>query len=298
VAISPGRNPGTRIPALAVVGSANVDLVMAVSRMPRPGDTVLAHHTRRLVGGKGANQAVAARRDGAAVCLLASVGDDDDGSAVRDRLAAEGIDIRGVRTSEGTATGLAVVAVGPVGENQILVAPGANDQFQTLSASDRQVLAQADLVLIQLEVPDSLVRETLHAARGRVVLNAAPARPVDKDDLALACAVVVNEHEAQEQRARLTAVQNLVITLGSRGAVLRRPGHRDLVVEGHPVPALDTTGAGDTFCGVLAVALASGADWPAVLARANVAAALSVQRVGAQDSMPTTSEIDRWLGEL
>src|SRR5690349_13168080 len=177
-------------PTLAVVGSINVDLVLRAERLPRPGETVGGARLAQVAGGKGANQAVAAARLGARVRMLGAVGGDGHGDLRRRELAAEGIDVRGVRVVDGP-TGLAAIVVDDDGENQIVVAPGAND---AVALADDEPLAD-DGVLLQLEIPLATVAEAARRARGLVCLNAAPARPLPDDVVERAGLVVVNETE-------------------------------------------------------------------------------------------------------
>jgi ribokinase len=288
---------------VVVVGSANADLVLRVAELPGPGETLLATATSRLPGGKGANQAVAAARAGASTTLIAAIGDDADGRLVHDALVTAGVDIRPVRTSP-VPTGLAVVLLDDRGQNSIVVAPGANATIERLLPYEREVIGEAAVLLCQLEVPLPVIVEAAHVARaaGRiVVLNAAPSRALPDALVDAVDVLVVNEHEAREiagtadlDRAvdeMLTRVPAVVVTLGESGArVAERTGpHRRL-----PAPAVhvvDTTGAGDTFCGVLAARLVGGESLATAAERAIAAASLSVQRPGAIPSIPDADEI-------
>ncbi|MGZ4632714.1 MAG: PfkB family carbohydrate kinase, partial [Actinomycetes bacterium] len=243
---------------VVVVGSLNVDVVVTVPSHPRPGETVLATSLRRLPGGKGANQAVAAARAGAVVRLVGCVGDDADGADYVDRLAAQGVDTSTVRRVVGVPTGTALVTVDDAGENSIVVAPGANAR---VTADDVRavVLAPGDVVLVQLEVPLDVVaaaarHATAHAAR--LVLNLAPFAELPAAVLGAADPVVANEHEAAQLRA---TPGSLAVTLGARGARWQRGGEVS-EVPAPAVDAVDTTGAGDVFAGTLAAAIAAGAE--------------------------------------
>jgi ribokinase len=288
---------------VVVVGSANADLVLRLAELPRPGETLLATETTRLPGGKGANQAVAAARSGASTTLIAAIGDDADGRLVRDALVGAGVDVRWVRKSS-APTGLAVVLLDDRGQNSIVVAPGANATIEQLRPDERDVVRDGAVLLCQLEVPLPVVIEAAHVARsaGRVVvINAAPSQLLPDALIAAVDVLVVNEHEAREIAgtldldravdALLTRVPGVVVTLGAAGArVAERSGPRRLL----PAPAVravDTTGAGDTFCGVFASGLAIGTSMTAAAERAIAAASLSVQRLGAIPSIPRANEI-------
>ncbi len=271
----PGHGPGR----VLVLGSLNVDLVTRVERLPRPGETVLVSApTRRLAGGKGGNQAVAAAEAGARVVMVGAVGDDEPGRAYTVRLSGRGIYPR-LAVAHGQSTGIALVTVDDTGENAIVVDPGANSQAR----ADVEDLTPADVLLCQLEVPVEVVCTAVRQAaeRGaRVVLNAAPFAALPHDVLAAADPLVVNEHEAAALADSGLIPGSLLVTFGAAGASW--DGQR---VDGIPVPAeevLDTTGAGDAFCGALAASLARGDDRVTALRYAVHAGAAAVRRVGAQ----------------
>lgn len=304
--------------SVVVVGSINQDLVAGVARIPQPGETVLARSLIRSAGGKGGNQAVAARRAGGAdVAFVGAVGGDGDGAALRESLEREGIDVSGLAEVDGPS-GTALITVDEHAENSIVVVPGANAVLQQLSGAQQSIVAKADVVLTQLEVPVSLVRAAAEARSADAwhVLNAAPAAPfVDAADALLpgVDVLIVNEHEAREVTgegdresavAALSArVRALVVTLGSEGSLVVAGGAR-IVVPAFPATALDTTGAGDTFCGVLAARLSMSGRHPdgvdaellADAARWGAAAsAISVTRAGAQDAVPAAAELTELL---
>ncbi|MEV6931016.1 PfkB family carbohydrate kinase, partial [Dactylosporangium sp. NPDC051485] len=212
--------------SVVVVGSANLDLVVSAQRLPGPGETVLGGEFRTVPGGKGANQAVAAARAGAACAFIGAVGGDTFGRQLRDGLVAAGVDVRGLRTTDGPS-GVALITVDAAAENCIVVAPGANAALTALEPADRAAIAAADVLLLQLEVPPAVVAEAAAAASAAgttVVLNAAPAAPLPGDLLALVDVLVVNEHEAAVVAgdasidALLRLVPRAVLTLGARGA--------------------------------------------------------------------------------
>ena len=266
-----------------VLGSLNVDLVTRVERHPRPGETLLGEGLARFAGGKGANQAVAARLAGAEVVMLGAVGDDDGGAAYRRRLAALGIDAGPVSVEPGAVTGHAIITVDAAGENVIVVVPGANAAVSATHLSALDAAGPGDVLLASLEVPVAAVAAAVRRATGagaRVVLNLAPYAALPHDVVALADPVVVNEHEALALADAGQVPGSLLVTFGANGAAW----------DGIPAPAvgvpegevLDTTGAGDAFCGALAAALARGAGRDAALAAAMEAGAEAVRRDGAQ----------------
>jgi ribokinase len=266
--------------AVVVIGSLNIDVVVTVLDHPRPGETVLATSLQRLWGGKGANQALAAARAGAAVRLVGCVGDDSDGAGYVDRLTGAGVDTGAVRRVPGTPTGTALVVVDEAGENSIVVAPGANAE---VTADDVRavVLAPGDVVLLQLEVPLDVVAAAVRralTAGARVVLNVAPFARVPAEVLAGADPVVANAHEAALLRS---APRSLLVTRGEHGATWQRDG-LVLEVAAPVVEVVDTTGAGDVFAGTLTAALAAGDEPAMAMERAAAAAAQAVTRRGAQ----------------
>ncbi|GGL35597.1 PfkB family carbohydrate kinase [Phycicoccus endophyticus] len=266
-----------------VLGSLNVDLVTRVERHPRPGETVLGEGLRRLAGGKGANQAVAAARAGADVAMAGCVGDDDAGRAYRERLARLGIDVDAVRVVPGVETGHALIEVADDGENAIVVVPGANAELGPRELDAVGALGPGDVLLLQLEVPREVVCVAARraAARGaRVVLNVAPWVALPPDVVELGDPVVANEHEMQALAEAGSQPASLLVTFGAHGA-----SWDGETAPAHPVPpeeVLDTTGAGDAFCGALAAALAGGAQRPAARAAALAAGAEAVRSDGAQ----------------
>jgi ribokinase len=290
-----------------VVGSCNLDLVIEVAALPRPGETVLGSTFRRTGGGKGANQAVAAARDGASVLFLGAVGDDDAGRFALADLVAEGVDTSAVLRSTHHPTGTAFIVVDARGENSIVVVSGANGCLDesVVSVLDRFALGPDDVLLTGFEVPMAAVEASAQLARRRgayLVINPAPAMPLS--DRLVACAPILTpnageaasltgesdpEHAAIHLAARTGTW--VIVTLGPAGALVVR-GDQAQLVPAWPVDALDMTGAGDAFSGVLAGALAAGLDVPSSVRRANVAAALSVTAIGARAGMPRTDQID------
>ncbi|MEV8523562.1 ribokinase [Streptomyces sp. NPDC052000] len=291
---------------IAVLGSTNMDLVAYVTTAPRSGETVTGHEFRTAPGGKGANQAVAAARAGADVAMIGAVGTDDFGDQLRTALEHAGVDIDLLRTTEGPS-GTAHIVVDGDGGNAIVVIPGANGSLTSLCHADRALIAEAQSLLLQLELPMSAVLAGAETARRngvRTILTPAPAQPLPCELLAVTDLLVPNEHEAatltgvsgdpeRAARALLADVPEVVITLGARGCLYAsRAQPEPVAVLAPPVTAVDTTGAGDTFVGTLAVALGEGRPMTDALTWASAAAALSVQRPGAATSMPYRAEID------
>jgi ribokinase len=274
---------------VTVVGSVNLDLVAALPRLPQPGETITATRLTRVPGGKGANQALAVRRLGFPVRLVAAVGTDPDADSALDLLRREGVGLdRLQRVTE--PTGLALIAVDTAGETTITVVPGANAALR-VSAED---VAGADAVLTVLEVPDDAVAATAQHVSGLFVVNAAPARPVPAEVLRRADLVVVNRAE-YSALPELRTVQALAVTDGPRGAVLLRNGRQVAAATPPPVDAVDGTGAGDAFIATAVAGLLHGLADAELLARACAAGALAATRPGAQPSLPTAAQIDEVL---
>ncbi|CAL9393331.1 ribokinase [Streptomyces sp. enrichment culture] len=295
----------TRTPArITVLGSTNMDLVAYVPRAPRLGETVTGREFRTVPGGKGANQAVAAARAGARVSMIGAVGSDDFGTRLRDALDESGVDTSLLRTADGPS-GTAHIVVDDEGANAIVVVPGANASVTGTTPHDEARIAASDALLLQLELPLDAVRAGAQAARRhgvRTVLTPAPAQPLPRELLALVDLLVPNEHEAAtlagvaDPRAAaeelLRDVPEVVVTLGAAGCLYVARGADPVTVPARRVRAVDTTAAGDTFTGALAVALGEGRPVPDALAWASAAASLSVGRAGASSSMPHRAEID------
>jgi ribokinase len=275
---------------IAVVGSVNLDLVARVPRLPSPGETLAAAGMARVPGGKGANQALAARRLGADVTLVAAVGDDPAADEALALLTRDGVRLDRLRHEPDEPTGHALITVDDAGETTIVVVGGAN---ATLTVT-REDVRGADAVLTVLEIPDAAVAAAVRHATGMVVLNAAPARPLDPDLVRRVDLVVVNASEYAAIDG-LDAARAVAVTYGADGAVLRRGGHDVARAAPPPVTVVDGTAAGDTFTAALAVALLDGASDTEALRRACTAGALAVTRAGAQPSLPTAAELDAVL---
>ncbi|SDH93268.1 ribokinase [Sinosporangium album] len=289
---------------LAVYGSANMDVVAYVAKAPKRGETVTGRAFHTIPGGKGANQAIAAARAGAEVAFLGAVGDDAFGVELRRTLAGAGISVERVRTVPGPS-GVAHIVVDDEAGNSIIVVPGANGMLTGPDAADRALLARADALLLQLELPLEAVVAAARAAREagvRVVLTPAPVVELPAELLECVDLIVPNEHEAagitgsadpqDALSALLDLVPEAVVTLGGRGAVYGSRAGTRLHEPAVPVRAVDTTAAGDTFVGALAVARAEGREPAEALRFASAAASLAVRRHGASTSMPHRHEID------
>jgi ribokinase len=268
---------------VVVVGSLYIDLVTHVERHPKPGESVMGTGLQRLAGGKGANQAVAAAAAGAAVVMVGCVGSDEAGSAYVARLTALGVDAAGIRVVPDCPTGHGLITVDDAGENSIVVVAGAN---AAVAVQDLEVLdsvGPGDVVLLQLEVPVEVVSAAVRRASAtgaRVVLNLAPYAAVPPDVVALADPLVVNEHEALLLADSQAMPASLVVTFGAAGAAWDGDQLTGPVVARPEV--LDTTGAGDAFCGALSAALVAGANRHEALQTALAAGADAVRHVGAQ----------------
>jgi ribokinase len=298
------------VPKVLIVGSANVDFTVALDRLPEPGETVTEGTLVVARGGKGANQAVAARRLGAAVRFIGCVGDDASGRDMRAALAHEGIGVDGLATASAAPTGTALIFVDRTGRNQIGVAPGANRALTVAHVQRRtDDFAWADVVVGSCEIPLDCVVAALTLARrhgATTILNPAPVPRAPLDRLDLVDYLTPNAGEltrladAQPQEAAASALitrgaGTVIVTLGNAGALCRgRAGaHR---VPALAVQAVDTTGAGDAFNGALAVALAERRDIVTALRFASAAAGLACTRRGAQPSLAVRAEVDSVLG--
>jgi len=293
---------------VSVVGSANLDLVVAAPTLPAPGETVLGHDFTQVPGGKGANQAVAAARAGARCGFIGAVGEDSFGQMLRDNLVAAQVDVSRLRVVP-EPSGVALIAVDERAENIIVVAPGANGTVHRLDPADQAAIADADVLLLQLEIPLSAVIQSAEVARAAgtlTVLNAAPARRLPAELLAAVDVLVVNQGEAAVVSGRggaaappdellpalLAVVPRVVMTLGAHGAAYAdREGAR-LDVPAPRIEAVDTTAAGDAFTGALAVALAERRPIQTALRWACAAGAACAQRPGASTALPIRDNIE------
>ena len=277
---------------ITVLGSVNLDLIGAVSRIPKPGETVPGGDFSTAAGGKGANQALAARRLGADVTLVARVGRDAEADAALALLRADGVDLSLCRRDETLPTGLALIAIAPGGENQIVVAPGANRALRPETLE----LPEADALMCQLEVPAETLCLACDRFRGFFCVNLAPAMGVPEQILKRAELVVVNETEEAFYGELLEACNGIIaVTRGSSEATLLK--QQGVIARSRPpaVTPVDTTGAGDTFAAALTIALLEGASPQQALDFACTAGALATTRQGAQPSLPYRKEVDALL---
>jgi ribokinase len=282
-------------PSIVVVGSVNLDLAASVSRLPVAGETVTGAELHRFPGGKGANQALAAKRLGADVSIVARVGDDAAADEALALLKSGDVDLSACSRDADVPTGIALIAVSPSGENQIVVAPGANRHLRP----DHLELPAADALICQLEIP---VETLSHAAKvfdGFFCINLAPALEVPIELIRRADLVVVNETEAAYFGDALAACDRLLaITYGSKGAVLKKAG--ETIAEAKPpqVQAVDATGAGDTFTAALTVAIVEGQEPAEALRFACAAGAAAATKAGAQPSLPFRNDVEKLLSRI
>lgn len=290
---------------ILVAGSANLDFVVRAAHIPAPGETVLGHSLATHAGGKGANQAVAAARAGGAMThMLLALGSDAHAQVLEQSLHGAGVTTHVIRSTQ-DATGTAFICVSDDAENAITVAPGANN---TLAPTHLPALDGFSHLLMQLETPLSTVAAYARAARAAgvtVVLNAAPAQALEADLLALLDVLIVNEVELAQITGSTGPVGNglarlqvplVVVTLGARGCCARR-GTEHVLQPAFAIEPVDTTGAGDTFCGVLVAALDQGAPLADALRSASAASALACTRAGAQSAIPDRTAVDALLSE-
>jgi ribokinase len=302
---------------IVVVGSLNMDLVVRMPQIPRPGETLLGGVFKTFPGGKGANQAVAAARLGSNVTMIGCVGDDAFGQEMRSTLAREGIDTTHVLVHPQSATGVALIQVDAAGQNSIAVASGAN--YELTSADVEEAMRSIeifDVLVMPLETPlETIYTAARIASRcgARVLLNPAPAQVLKQELLELVDVLLPNEYEAAlmtgssalqsasdirnaAQKLLVLKVKNLIVTMGDRGAMLF-DGKTELHIPACMVQAVDSTAAGDCFVGALAVALCEGRSITAAAEFASAAAALSVTRDGAQPSLPRREEVTRFIDQ-
>ncbi len=300
------------MPSITVVGSINMDLVVRTPRVPERGETISGTDFRTFPGGKGANQAVAAQRQGGTVAMIGCVGDDPFGQQMLSGLGSEGIDTSLVTVVPGTPSGVALISVEQSGENRIIIVAGANGLVSPAIVEAAQGAFASKVLLMQLEIPLSAVLSAANLARRKgmqVILNAAPARPLPPELISLVDYLVVNEIEAASlsgldpskpeecaEALREAGARNVVVTLGAEGAILHGEGGT-VRVASYRVQVVDTTAAGDAFVGAFAVGLTEGASAEEAVARGNCAGALAVTRMGAQPSLPTRDATDDYLSK-
>ena len=277
-------------PRIAVVGSINADLVVQMPKLPSRGETVSSAEPAWFPGGKGANQAVAAARMGGNVSMFGAVGSDQPGQMCLSALQQSGVNVDAVaKVSSPTST--ALVMVEHSGENQIVVADGANQH----AAFDAAQISAADAVIVQFEIPESVIVEVGKAAKGIFCVNAAPVRELSDELASLIDVLIVNEHEYAQLGEPKSGL--VIVTAGAKEVVAYQ--NAEVVAKSQPpkVEALDTVGAGDTFVGAFVVAYASGKTISDSLDLACAASALSTLKLGAQSGMPTASEVNEFFNK-
>jgi len=299
---------------IAVVGSFGHDMIMQVSHIPARGETVGEGRFSEAFGGKGANQALASARSGGDVLFVASVGIDASGNSAISSFSAEGINTQYMTQTDKEGTGTALIFVGDDGENSITVAPGANYHLkQPQVDAAEQELQNANLILMQLEIPMETVEYVLEKAQDwdtPVMLNPAPAKPLSDKALERIHTLVVNETEAEiisgekldgedsivriAKQLRGKGPDVVIVTLGAKGAYVDSDNFTG-TVPGNKVDTLDTTAAGDVFCGALSTAVCNNNSLEEAVKFANAAAAIAVTRLGAQPSVPHKSEIEEFM---
>ncbi|MFH5884675.1 ribokinase [Halalkalibaculum sp. DA3122] len=296
---------------IVVIGSANVDMVVKTDEFPKPGETIIGGRFFKFAGGKGANQAVSAARLGGNVTFICKVGDDDLGRSSIENYKEEGINTDNILIDNEEPTGVALITVNKKGENKIVVAPGANS---TLTVNEIEqlsdLISSASVIVLQLEIPLEIIGQVLTIAKQndtRVILNPAPAQKLPNSYYKGLYLITPNETEVEQltgvritdqstaneaaNKFRDMGIQNVVITLGEKGAFLSA-GEYSEFVSAPQVNVKDTTAAGDVFNGALAVALTEKRSWKEAIVFACKAAALSVTKNGAQSSVPTVTEIE------
>jgi ribokinase len=277
-------------PRIAVVGSINADLVVQMPKLPGRGETVSSAEPAWFPGGKGANQAVAASRMGGNVSMFGAIGADEPGQMCLSALKQSGVNVDAVVTAL-SPTSTALVMVEHSGENQIVVADGANQH----ASFDAAQISSADAVIVQFEIPESVIVEVGKAAKGIFCVNAAPVRELSDELASLIDVLIVNEHEFVQLGEPKSGL--VIVTAGAKEVVAYQNG--EIVAKSQPpkVEALDTVGAGDTFVGAFVVAYASGKTIPDALDLACAASALSTLKLGAQSGMPTASEVKEFFNK-
>ncbi|MFC7392988.1 ribokinase [Scopulibacillus cellulosilyticus] len=291
-------------PKITVIGSINMDLVTESDRRPEAGETILGDRFSMIPGGKGANQAVSAARLGGSVTMIGCVGDDVFGRELTDNLKKEGINTNKIKTLSDKETGIAAITLAE-GDNSIIVVPGANYAITEASIQEyEETIAASDAVLLQLEIPMPTVikaAEVAHHHGVKVILNPAPIQQLPDELIDYADVITPNEHEYEQLMKDYSGdpealKKKLVVTKGGEGTVFFENGE-EVHVPGYKVDVIDTTGAGDSFNGALAVQLAKGESLKASCRYANAVGALAVTKLGAQSGMPTDEEVNKLLNQ-
>lgn len=298
---------------IVVIGSSNIDMIARVNHLPLPGETVGEARFMQAYGGKGANQAVAAARMGGEVTFVTALGNDMYAELLKENFSKEGIATDQIIIDSQNPTGTALILVAENAENCIAVAPGANGSLSTSYMEKiAQTLEGADIVVMQAEIPYETIKQVAIAAHQRgikIMFNPAPACYIDSELMSIIDILVVNESEAQyisnslieegnidqiAQKLRDAGAKAVIITLGHKGSYLKTDSEA-YFIPSYPVNAIDTTAAGDVFCGALAVACINGCISSDALRFASAAAAIAVTRIGAQPSIPVLAEVQEFM---
>lgn len=288
-------------PIITVIGSINMDLVTIATKAPEQGETILGEKFHQIPGGKGANQAVACARLGAEVYMVGAVGHDSFGNTLRNHLAEEGINVTNVKPVTHCETGIAAITISE-GDNRIIVVPGANAAVTPEDVEKcEDIMAKSDVCLLQLEIPLQTIEKAASLAKKhgvKVILNPAPAQSLPTSLIENVSLLTPNEHERpiifQHDQERFN--HRLIVTEGKKGVSFYE-NEEVIQIPGFSVDAVDTTGAGDTFNGALAVGLSNGLGLKEACQYANAAAALSVTKLGAQSAMPSHEEVRNFLAK-
>jgi ribokinase len=301
---------------ILVIGSSNTDLITSVERFPNAGETISGKNFMQAMGGKGANQAVAARRLGGNVKFVTCLGDDDNGRSTLSYFKSEGLDVSNALVVDHAPTGTAVILVNDEGENCIVVTPGANhellpDHIKELEAE----ISAAAIIVLQMEIPFETVAKVVDTAatyKTPVLLNVAPAREIPVEMLRNVEILVVNETEIERVSGKSIAAlgedavidsllsmgaKTVILTLGKKGCIVKNASLTEHI-NSFEVEAVDTTAAGDTFCGALVASLSKGKNLVEAVRFATAASAICVTRMGAQPSIPTEREVVLFLSKL
>lgn len=287
-------------PKITVVGSINMDLVTITSQVPKTGETLFGTQFQMNPGGKGANQAVAAARLGGQVKLIGCVGNDSFGKDILEHLKKQGVDVSDVEPVTHTTTGTATIIVSEQ-DNSIIVVPGANNNVTAAFVeSKREIIAESDILILQLEIPLEGVQKALQIAKEndvKVILNPAPIQELPLEVIQDVDYITPNEHEVlllRKGRNEEIFDGKLIVTMGSKGVAIVEEG-KEILIPAYRIKVVDTTGAGDSFNGGLAIALGRGSNLKDACKYGNAVAALSTTKLGAQTGMPTSEEVDVFI---